>query len=116
MMHARWPKQQRLIAQLRDILQREFGCRDAWVVLSGGRCRLEVHVGGRRMTLVEDAEDAFWARFYAPVQRERLHLGERIVETQIWRRPTPALVAVLTPYWQDRLGPRPSPREPEPDA
>ncbi len=115
-MHARWPKQQRLIAQLRDILQREIGCRDAWVVVSGGRCRLEVHVGGQRMTLLEDAEDAFWARFYAPVQRERLHLGERVIETQIWRRPTPALVAVLTPYWRDRVGPPRRQGEREPDA
>jgi hypothetical protein len=84
--------------------------------VSGGRCRLEVHVGGQRMTLLEDAEDAFWARFYAPVQKERLHLGERIVETEIWRRPTPALVAVLTPYWQDRAAPRRRPGEPEPGA
>jgi phosphatidylserine/phosphatidylglycerophosphate/cardiolipin synthase-like enzyme len=114
-MRARWPKQQRLIAQLRDILQREFGCRDAWVVVSGRRCRLEVHIGGQRITLLEDAEDAFWARFYAPVQKERLHLGERVVETQIWRRTTPALVAVLTPYW-DRVGPRQSRRGPGLDA
>jgi hypothetical protein len=115
-MHTRWPKQRRLVAQLRDILQREFGCRDAWVVVSAGRCRLEVHIGEQRMTLLEDAEDAFWARFYAPVQRERLRLGERVVETEIWRRPTPALVAVLTPYWQECVSPRRPRGEREPDA
>jgi hypothetical protein len=112
-MPARWPKQRRLVAQLRDLLRREFGCRDAWVVVSGGRCRLEVEIRMRRMTLLEDAEDAFWARFYAPVQRERLHLGERVVETETWRRPSAALVAVLTPYWRERVGPLRSRGEPE---
>ncbi len=115
-MPVRWPKQRRLVAQLRDILRREFGCRDAWVVVSGGRCRLEVELRGRRKTLLEDDEDAFWARFYAPVQRERLHLGERVVETETWRRPTPALITVLTPYWLDRVGPLRSRAGPEPDA
>lgn len=104
-MPVRWPRQRRLIAQLRDILRRDFGCQDAWVVVSSGRCRLEVRVGGRRAVLLEDAEDAFWGRFYEPVQRERLHLGERVVETEIWRKPAPDLVAVLTAYWQEHLGP-----------
>lgn len=115
-MSSRWPKQRRLIAQLREILQREFGCRDAWVILSGGRCRLEVRVGGERVTLLEDAEDAFWARFYAPVQRERLRLGERVVETEIWRRPTPALVAILTLYWREGVRARRSRESPESGA
>jgi DNA primase catalytic subunit len=116
-MLARWPKQRRVVAQLRDILRREFGCQDAWVVVSGGRCRLEVHVAGRRVMLLEDAEDSFWARFYMPVQRERMHLGERLVETQIWRRPVADLIAVLTPHWHDRIGSRRQPgAEQEPDA
>lgn len=104
-MPVRWPRQRRLIAQLRDILRRNFGCQDAWVVVSAGRCRLEVRVSGRRAVLLEDAEDAFWGRFYQPVQRERLHLGERVVETETWRKPGSDLVAVLTAHWQERLGP-----------
>lgn len=108
-MPVRWPKQRRLVAQLRDILRREFGCSDAWVIISGGRCRLEVRVNARRVMLLDDAEDAFWARFYEPVQRERRRLGERILETVTWRRPPADLVAVLTPYWLDRVGPRPRP-------
>ncbi len=102
-MPPRWPKQRRLVAQLRDILRREFGCQDAWVVVSGGRCRLEVLLRGRRVMLLDNAEDAFWARFYEPVQRERLRLGERLVETEMWRKPTSDLIAVLTPYWHDRV-------------
>lgn len=112
-----WPKQRRVVAQLRDILRREFGCQDAWVVVSGGRCRLEVQVAGRRVTLLEEPEDVFWARFYLPVQRERVHLGERLVETVTWRRPTADLISLLTPYWYDRMGShRPHGVEPEPDA
>lgn len=103
-----WPKQQRLIGQLRDVLRKEFRCRDAWVIASGGRCRLEVLAGGRRMVLLDDAEDAFWARFYRPVERERLRLGERLVSVEQWRKTASDLVAVLTPYWNARVGPRSS--------
>lgn len=73
------------------------------MVVSAGRCRLEVLVRGRRVMLLDDAEDAFWTRFYAPVRRERLRLGERIVETETWRKPISDLIAVLTPYWHDRV-------------
>ena len=104
-MPVRWPKQRRLVAHLRDILRREFGCQDAWVVFSGGRCRLEVRVDARRVTLLDDAEDAFWGRFYEEVQRERLHLGERMLEKEAWRRRPADLIAILTPYWVDRVGP-----------
>lgn len=79
------------------------------MIISGGRCRLEASVEGRRVTLLDDAEDAFWARFYQPVQRERLHLGERILHTEAWRKPTADLVAILTPFWVDRMGPRARP-------
>src|SRR5439155_23922477 len=69
------------------------------------------------VTLLDDTEDAFWARFYEPVQRERLRLGERTLETEAWRRPTADLIAILTPYWADRMGPRPRPaRAPRRDA
>jgi hypothetical protein len=105
---ARWPKQHRLINQLRDLLRKEFGCQDAWVIISAGRCRLEVRVGGRRVVLLEDDEDAFWSRFYHPVERERLHLGERVVTSEPWRKTVPDLAAVLTPYWTARVGPRSS--------
>lgn len=108
-MPERWPRQQRLVARLREILRREFGCQDAWVIVSSGRCRLEVRVDARRVTLLDDAEDAFWARFYTPVQRERLYLGERILRMETWRKPASELVAILTPYWVDRMGPRPRP-------
>lgn len=104
-MPVRWPRQRRLIGQLRDILRRDFGCQDAWVVVSGDRCRLEVRAGGRRVMLLEDTEDAFWGRFYEPVQRARLHLGERSVETETWRKRAPELIAVLTPFCRERLGP-----------
>ncbi len=103
-MRERWPKQQRLIRQLRDVLQREFGCQDAYVVQTGGHCRLEVRVQGRHLTLLEDTEEQFWARFYVPVERERVHLGERVVHVQQWRKPPADLVVLLTPYWLRCVG------------
>lgn len=106
-MAAGWPRQRRLIEDLRDILRREFGCQDAWVVNAGGRCRLDVRIQGRQLSLLEDAEDRFWAMFYMPVERSRLHLGERVVQVQQWKKSSRDLVAVLTPYWIDRVGPLP---------
>jgi len=78
------------------------------VVRTPGRCRLDVRVAGRQVTLLEDAEEAFWARFYEPVERERVHLGERYVEVHQWRRPPAGLLAVLTPLWAVRVGPPPA--------
>ncbi len=103
-MRERWPKQQRLIRQVRDVLRREFGCQDAWVVRTGGRCRLEVRLKGRQFLLLEDDETTFWTRFYMPVERERVHLGERVVQVQQWRKPAVDLVKILTPYWVRRVG------------
>lgn len=103
-MYERWPKQQRLLRQLRDVLQQEFGCQDAWVVRASGRCRLEVRIGGRQRLLLEDSEEHFWARFYMPVERERVHMGERLVQIQQWRKPAADLVALLTPYWLRGVG------------
>ncbi len=100
-----WPQRRRLVAHLREVLRRRFGCRDAWVVSAGGRCRLEALVGGRRVVLLEDGEEAFWALFYQPVRRERRRLGETVVETILWRRPPRELADLLMPYWQARVGP-----------
>ncbi|MDQ7820292.1 MAG: hypothetical protein QN173_05045 [Armatimonadota bacterium] len=100
-----WPQQRRLAAHLREVLRRRFGCRDAWVVSSGGRCRLEVLVEGRRVVLLEDAEDAFWARFYQRVRIQRRRLGETVERTLLWRRPPRELADLLSPYWQARFGP-----------
>lgn len=96
-----------MIAQLRDVLQR-FGASDAWVVRTPGRCRLDVRVGGRPITLLDDDEEAFWARFYAPVERERVHLGERYLTVEQWRRRPADLAAILRPYWDDAVGSSPA--------
>jgi hypothetical protein len=103
-----WPKQQRLIAQLRDVLRREFGAQDAWVFRTVSGCRLDVRVAGRRIALLEAPEDEFWSRFYHPVERERRHLGERYVDVEQWRRLPADLAEILRPHWQERVGP-PSP-------
>lgn len=104
-MPRRWPKQQRLIHHLREVLRRDFDCQDAWVATTGAYCRLEVRIRGRQITLLEDAEDLFWALFYTPVERERMHLGERFVEVQLWRKSPKELSALLIPYWTRRVGP-----------
>lgn len=103
-----WPKQQRLIAQLRDILRREFGAQDAWVIRTAGGCRLDVRVAGRRIGLLEAPESEFWTVFYQPVERERRHLGERYVEVEQWRRSPAELAVILRPYWRARVGPQPA--------
>lgn len=103
-----WPKQQRLIRQLREILRRDFGAQDAWVVRTADRCRLDVRAGGRLITLLEAPEDDFWARFYAPVERERRHLGESHIEVEQWRRPPADLAAILRLHWVERVGPLPT--------
>lgn len=103
-MTERWPKQQRLVREVREVLRREFGCQDAWVVRAGERCRLEVRLKGRQILLFEDDETAFWARFYMPVERERVHLGEHFVQIRQWRKPPLDLVMLLTPYWRQHVG------------
>ncbi len=103
-----WPKQQRLIGQLRDVLRREFGAQDAWVIRTAAGCRLDVRVRGRRIALLEAPEDDFWARFYQPVEREVLHLGERRLSVEQWRRRPEELAALLRPYWEARVGSPPA--------
>ncbi len=105
---AHWPKQQRLIAQLREVLRREFGAQDAWVMRTSAGCRLDVRVAGRKLSLLEAPEDDFWAQFYEPLERTRLHLGERHVDVAQWRRPPGELAAILRPYWEERVGPPPA--------
>lgn len=103
-----WPKQQRLVRDLRDVLRRTFGCQDAWVVAGAGRCRLDVRVGGRQITLLDETEGTFWERFYTPVQRRRLHMGEQVTQTVLWRKSAGDLADVLSGPWTERVGPRPA--------
>lgn len=100
-----WPKQRRLIQDLRNVLQRDFGCQDAWVVTRDGRYRLEVRFGGRVRVLVEDDEEPFWARFYVPLTRERFHLGEPVTEVRQWRKSPAELSALLREYWTQQVEP-----------
>lgn len=103
-----WPQQQRLVYDLRRVLRGDFGCQDAWVVAGDGRYRLEVRVAGRQITLLDDDEEAFWARFYTPVQRNRLHLGEQVTQTLLWRKSKDELAGVLSDPWMKRVGPLPA--------
>jgi hypothetical protein len=103
-----WPKQQWLVNDLRDVLRGAFGCQDAWVVAGDGRFRLEVRVGGRQITLLADDEERFWARFYTPMQRNRLHLGEQGTQTVLWRKSKHELADVLSGPWMERVGPPPA--------
>jgi len=103
-----WPKQQRLVNDLRNVLRGAFGCQDAWVVAGDGRYRLDVRVAGRQITLLDDHEEAFWTRFYTPVQRNRLHLGEEVTQTILWRKSRDELADVLSGPWMERVGPPPS--------
>jgi hypothetical protein len=103
-----WPKQQRLIGQLRDVLRRQFGAQDAWVIRTPGGCRLDVRVAGRRIELLAAPEDEFWAQFYRPVEREYHHLGERLVSIEQFRLPPADLATVLRPYWEAHVGSLPA--------
>lgn len=103
-----WPQQQRLVRDLREVLRRSFGCQDAWVVAGGGRCRLEIRVAGRQITLLDDAEALFWGRFYTQVQRSRLHMGEQVTQTILWRKSAGDVAGVLSGPWMERVGPLPA--------
>ena len=63
-----------------------------------------MRVSGRQVTLLDDPEDAFWARFYAPLERERMYLGETRIEVEQWRLRNAELVELLRPYWAARVG------------
>lgn len=83
---------------------------------SDGRYRLDVRVGGRQITLLDDHEEAFWTRFYTPVQRNRLHLDEEVTQTILWRKSRDELADVLIGPWTERVGPPPSRRVALPSA
>jgi hypothetical protein len=73
-------------------------------VRTPGGCRLDVRVGWRQVTILDDPEDAFWGRFYVPLERERMRLGERRIEVEQWRLGGRELVELLRPYWAARVG------------
>jgi len=73
-------------------------------VRTPGGCRLDVRVGWRQVTILDDPEDAFWGRFYVPLERERMRLGERRIEVEQWRLGGRELVALLRPYGAARVG------------
>ncbi|MDR7420675.1 MAG: hypothetical protein QN178_17385 [Armatimonadota bacterium] len=98
-MAGRWPGRPLLVARLRQILRREFGATDAWVVTTPGRCRLEARVGWRMIVLLDEPEDAFWAPFYTTAVRNVRrggHLVSTLAPTQRRRRD---LVEILRPAW-----------------
>lgn len=80
------------------------------MVAGGGRCRLEVRLQGRQMTLLDDTEDAFWGRFYTQVRRNRLHMGEQVTQIVLWRKSAADLAAILSGPWMERVGPLPARR------
>lgn len=96
---ARWPGRPVLAGRLREVLRREFGAADAWVVQTSGRCRLEARVGWRTVVLLEAPEETFWTTFYASGVRQRNVDGTPIAQ-EVWvQRSRAALVEILRPLW-----------------
>jgi hypothetical protein len=93
----RWPGRPLLIARLREILKREFGAIDAWVVQTPGQCRLETRVGWRVVVLLEGHEDTFWAPFYTAAVRNVRRAGRLVAELAPSQRPKKQLAEVLRP-------------------
>ncbi|MDR7483691.1 MAG: hypothetical protein QN183_05735 [Armatimonadota bacterium] len=111
-----WPGRAKLAARLREILRREFGADDAWVVHAGDRCRLEARVGWRVVVLLEGHARTFWAPFYVEEARRRFRQGRRppVRLTQRGRR---ELLEMLRVLWAERVGaPRRPPLAPAPLA
>ena len=73
-----------------------------------GRCRLEIRLQSRQITLLDDAEASFWGRFYTQVQRSRLHMGEHVTQTILWRKSAGDLAGALSGPWMERVGPLPA--------
>lgn len=73
-------------------------------------------MAGRQIILLDDHEEAFWGRFYTSVQRNRLHLGEEVTQTILWRKSRDELADVLSGPWKERVGPLPSRRAARPSA
>jgi hypothetical protein len=95
----RWPGRPLLATRLREILRREFGAADAWVVHTPGRCRLEIRDGWRVVVLLEADEQAFWAPFYTEAVRNRFAGGYLVAELAPTQRRRQDLIEVLRPLW-----------------
>ncbi len=102
----RWPGRPLLVSRLREILHREFGAGDAWVVHTPGRCRLEARDGWRIRVLLEDDEEIFWAPFYAAAVRNRFAGGQMIADLAPTQRRRRDLIGILRPLWEAATGRR----------
>jgi hypothetical protein len=91
----RWPGRPRLTARLREVLRREFGAADAWVVTTPGGCRLEARFGWRIVVLLEGDEQTFWAPFYTATVRNVHRRGHLVAELAPTHRRRSELVEVL---------------------
>jgi hypothetical protein len=92
------------VARLREILRREFGVADAWVVHAAGRCRLEARDGWRVVVLLEGEEETFWAPFYTAAVRNRFAGGTVVADLAPTQRRRLDLVEVLRPLWAVAVG------------
>lgn len=99
----RWPGRPLLAARLREILRREFGAADAWVVHARGRCRLEARIGWTTVVLLEGDEETFWAPFYTSVVRTVHVRGEVVAQPAPTQRPRRDLVETLRPLWAEAV-------------
>lgn len=93
----RWPGRPLLVARLREVLRREFGAVDAWVVYTPGRCRLEAQFGWRPVVLLEGDVETFWAPFYTAAVRNVHARGQLVAELQPTQRRRQDLVEILRP-------------------
>ena len=100
----RWPGRPLLVTRLREVLHREFGAGDAWVVHTPGRCRLEARDGWRIVILLEGDEETFWAPFYTAAVRNRFADGHMIADLAPTQRRRQDLVEILRPLWEAATG------------
>lgn len=100
----RWPGRPLLVGRLREILRREFGAGDAWVVHTRGRCRLEARDGWRVVVLCEGDEATFWAPFYTAAVRNRFMEGTMVADLAPTQRRRQDLADVLRPLWTKATG------------
>lgn len=111
-----WPGRAKLGARLRELLRREFGADDAWIVHAGDRCRLEARVGWRVVVLREDDARTFWAPFYVEETHRRFRPGRRL-PVRLTQRGRRELLEMLRVLWAERVGaPRRPPLAPAPLA
>jgi hypothetical protein len=94
-----------LVARLREVLRREFGAVDAWVVHTRGRCRLEARYGGRLVVVCDGDEHAFWAPFYTTAVRNRYDHGMLVADLAPTQRRRSDLVHILRPLWERAVTP-----------